>query len=236
VISSYGFLTYNNRPPPALPGCCSPRWSGPPFTGCPGYAYGHNRNMLRAGYLGDDLLPAAAAAAFAPADMAISVGNMAKYMLVLPSARMVVVSMGSSWGSSAACDVNIFPNYDEALTGTTLWQALRPALLPQGGATGATPGPAGRAGETRATEAGVVGELGEGEGQPEHRAALAGLPALTQSVAAKGGACYCYCPPDTAEGSCFAVGPNDPAARAGGCLRAAPLSDCRFGTQSLRTW
>jgi CubicO group peptidase (beta-lactamase class C family) len=86
VASSYGFLTYNNLPPPSLPGCCSPRWSGPPWTGCPGYAYGRNRNMLSTGYIGDDIVGgggSAPSSSFprAPPDLAISVGNMAKYRL-----------------------------------------------------------------------------------------------------------------------------------------------------------
>ena len=79
VSSSYGFLTYNNLPPPSFPNCCSPRWSEPPWTGCPGYAFGHNRNMKKGPYLGDDLVtsPAdgdadGALVPFAPPDIIIS--------------------------------------------------------------------------------------------------------------------------------------------------------------------
>ena len=79
VSSSYGFLTYNNLPPPSFPNCCSPRWSEPPWTGCPGYAFGHNRNMKKGPYLGDDLVTspadgdaASALVPFAPPDIIIS--------------------------------------------------------------------------------------------------------------------------------------------------------------------
>ena len=41
---------------------------------------------------------------------------MAKYLFTIPSRNMVVVSMGQTWGSSAACNVNLLANYDEAMT------------------------------------------------------------------------------------------------------------------------
>ena len=149
VAASYGFLTYNNLLPPSFPNCCSPRWSEPPWTGCPGYAFGHNRNMLKGPYLGDDFMLTNRSdekqtqdlggrvvqkqlqlVPFAPPDIVISVGNMAKYLFTIPSRDMVVVTMGQTWGSSSACNVNLFPNYDEAMTGTVMWEAFGDLTLP----------------------------------------------------------------------------------------------------------
>lgn len=232
VASSYGFLTYNNRPPPSFPNCCSPRWSEPPWTGCPGYAFGHNRNILRGPYLGDDIVlrnkseeahtrwgedahtmnvtqgrvsdtpsEGQKLVPFAPADIIISVGSMAKYMFTIPSRDMVVVTMGQTWGSSSVCNVNLFPNYDEAMTGTVMWEAFGDLTLPHSASIGSnskngiSDGASAEALPKRA-----VGGLGE-DTEDEVRSGSE----TTTSDEGDGGACYCNCPPDRTSGKCYNV-------------------------------
>ena len=230
VASSYGFLTYNNRAPPSFPNCCSPRWSEPPWTGCPGYAFGHNRNMLRGPYLGDDVvlrnknvehthwgesaatmnvtqgqrsgnfLDGQKLVPFAPADIVISVGSMAKYVFTIPSRDMVVVTMGQTWGSSSACNVNLFPNYDEALTGTVMWEAFGDLTLPYSAGLsvnsngGISDGAAAEEPPTRA--AAGLGEDTDAE-----------IRSTSEPISSDdgGGACYCSCPPDRTSGQCYNV-------------------------------
>lgn len=203
VASSYGFLTYNNKPPPSLPNCCSPRWSEPPWTGCPGYADGHNRNMKKGAYLGDDLVSSGNGqlVPFAPEDIAISVGNMAKYLFTIPSREMVVVSMGQTWGSSSVCNVNLFPNYDEAMTGTVMWEAFGDLTMPHESIA--------HAAEVQQVER-VEEQQGQQEDFLETLRAAAGESAPSSAGDGSGGACYCYCPPDRTDGRCYNLTKSSP--------------------------
>jgi hypothetical protein len=250
VASSYGYLTYNNHAPPSLPGCCSPRWSEPPWTGCPGYAYGHNRNMHETAYLGDDLYKQDEAAGslvpLAPPDVIISVGNMAKYLFTIPSRDMVVVSMGSTWGSSAACNVNLFPNYDEAISGSVMWEAFGKLTQPHTTSMDKVGGP------TYGVAEGEAEDLEADTQHTEVQPATAVLPppytvptcrfhppvlqkdrskfyALSFCLWVRGvqlqepeqgraavGSCYCYCPPDRTTGQCY------PASSASECSAMLP--------------
>lgn len=229
VASSYGFLTYNNHPPPSFPNCCSPRWSEPPWTGCPGYAFGHNRNMLKGPYLGDDIVLSTEGAdnhapgsehavqmnlaqehppesasrqqlvPFAPTDIVISVGNMAKYLFTIPSRDMVVVTMGQTWGSSNVCNVNLFPNYDEAMTGTVMWEAFGDLTMPH------TSGNFGGNNSDTANDVAMDDTSTSSRDATERNDYIETYVAPENQTSGSIGACYCNCPPDRTSGMCYNV-------------------------------
>lgn len=76
----------------------------------------------------------------APPSLALGMGWLAKYVLLLPETRTVVVSIGQSWTRSAACQPpqNVW-NYDEAFGSRTLWRSVGSALLPPPRASPAAP-------------------------------------------------------------------------------------------------
>eukprot|EP01050_Picozoa_sp_SAG11_P019245 SAG11_NODE_3035_length_2748_cov_3.895432_1_plen_149_part_10 len=45
----------------------------------------------------------------APSDLALGMGQSAKYMIVVPSQRLAAVTLGLSWSSSGACPLGDYP-------------------------------------------------------------------------------------------------------------------------------
>ena len=122
---SYGFLTWLNAKHADHAGsapCCAPRW-GPRET-CSG-------PHLATALLGDDL------ADLAPADVAVGMGWLAKYLFVVPSRNLSLVSLGASWGSSLQCrlghtqptDPPYNDGYDDSFSASVLWKALDAAMM-----------------------------------------------------------------------------------------------------------
>eukprot|EP00930_Biecheleria_cincta_P013079 TRINITY_DN11845_c0_g1_i2.p1 TRINITY_DN11845_c0_g1~~TRINITY_DN11845_c0_g1_i2.p1 ORF type:complete len:962 (+),score=129.73 TRINITY_DN11845_c0_g1_i2:45-2888(+) len=114
---SYGLLTWlNHQPEPGSPPCCAARW-GPPST-CSGKLL--STSLLDVG----------------PHDMGLGIGWLGKYMFVVPSQNLSVVSFGSTWGSSLQCPLGhtiaseplYNDGYDDDFTAGTLWRSLSKAL------------------------------------------------------------------------------------------------------------
>jgi hypothetical protein len=131
-----------------------------------------------------------------------------RYLFTIPSRQMVIVSMGSTWGSSAACNVNLFPNYDEAFTGSIMWEVFGNRTFPRGDDNrGRTPQPEAEAeAEAEAVDwSRDVREPGPGHPTPPPADAVTDHPSVPAAAGGGNGtgACYCYCPPDRTSGKCF---------------------------------
>ena len=123
---SYGLLTWLNaksaRHASSAP-CCAPRWG--PRTTCTG-------RRLETALLGDDL------ADLAPEDVALGMGWLGQYMVIVPSRNLSIVSLGATWGSSQQCTLGdtrpaspaVSDGYDDAWTASVLYNALDAATDP----------------------------------------------------------------------------------------------------------
>jgi CubicO group peptidase (beta-lactamase class C family) len=97
VSKSYGLLTWlgGATADPHDVKCCAPRW------GTPGSCSG---KKLEQSILGDDIvhadggpIPPELRPPLLPTDVGLGMGWLGQYMYILPSERLVVVSLGESW-------------------------------------------------------------------------------------------------------------------------------------------
>lgn len=96
VSKSYGLLTWlgGATADPHKVNCCAPRW------GTPGTCSG---KKLERSIIGDDIVraggsvPPELSPPLLPANVGLGMGWLGQYMYILPSERLVVVSLGESW-------------------------------------------------------------------------------------------------------------------------------------------
>ena len=162
----------------------------------------------------------------APNDAAVGIGASARYMMMVPSLGVTVVSIGASDGWTQQCS----RGYDDAWPLTLLWASMAPALAgvtaarppAPGAAAGATPRPA------RHAASASVSVSRAGGSAPPPAAALAAAPG-------KSGACNCKCSNDRGNGRCFAVAPGVPAPkRAAYCVGAVVGNESTAAPLGLR--
>ena len=120
-----------------------------------------------------------------PPDMLMAMGAYAKYLYIVPSLNVSVVSMGLTFGKSTACP----GGYDDSFTLSAIWRALAPALIPHAKGT-----------DLMADGSPKVAD----SNQQLPPVPPVELPALTQLVES-GGSCKCYCPPGQGFGRCSAA-------------------------------
>lgn len=186
---SYGLLTWLSVPRPlGAVACCAPRW-GPDST-CSG-------SRLEGPLLGDDIVEG-------PSELvAMAMGWIGKYLYVVPSRNLTIVSMGSTWGASLQCrvgatrptDPSYNDGYDDAFSSTVVWRALDKALRPASALATA----AAADGEVAPIADRRSGRAGRAEAEPPTAlATVAGKEAATT-----GGSCSCLCPPGNGWGYCY---------------------------------
>ena len=118
-----------------------------------------------------------------PPDMLMAMGAYAKYLYIVPSLNVSVVSMGLTFGKSTACP----GGYDDSFTLSTIWRALASALIPHPNRTHVM-----------------------AEGSPEDAdQQLPPVPPVDRQLVevgpVGGGSCKCYCPPGQGFGRCSAA-------------------------------
>ena len=83
----------------------------------------HAAQWVDANFIGENIVGSGGLEG-APADTVVAMGNLAKYMLAIPSLNVTVVSIGHSSGVSLACD----GGYDDAQTLSVIWDAIASAV------------------------------------------------------------------------------------------------------------
>jgi hypothetical protein len=222
--TSYGFLTWLNRPGAHPTYCCAPRW-------CNGPAIGQADKMLMSGIVGDDIAhpfefkgyrgggggppPPQGPVVSAPEDTLLAYGWLARVMMVIPSLDTVVVSMGQTVGQSQTlgeCD------YDEGYSITKLWEAIRDAVTeetpPDRRSADASGGGARADAVAQEQEQAQGKEQQKGEpvaeGAAQETAAASAAPVVVDDGSHHrdgviAGSCFLYCPPNEGYGHCFDI-------------------------------
>lgn len=72
----------------------------------------------------DDNLPAGYAHPHAPYDLGVAMGQYGQYLMVSPSEKLVIISMGYSYPTSSDC----WKGYNEAFMTSLIWGMLSPTL------------------------------------------------------------------------------------------------------------
>ena len=146
---------------------------------------------------------------YAPEGLSFGMGQWAKYMYVLPSANLTVVSMGQSKGGSLDCQTA----YNDGYTLSLIWRVMEEALGvgPKGMPKNLTVPPPVPASEL--PRAGVVGTPRPGGDRTResiraekaaHEAAAAALESSGEA-GPFGASCTCVCPPEQGFGQCFNI-------------------------------
>jgi CubicO group peptidase (beta-lactamase class C family) len=213
--SSYGFLTWLNRPGQSPTYCCAPRW-------CRGPAIGQPPKMLMSGIIGDDIshgeeVPGhhsygggplqKGPVVTAPPDALIAYGWLARSLIVLPSLDTVVVSMGQTVGQSQTlgqCD------YDEGYSITLIWNAIADALLHRPPSAAGSPPAAATAAPPPSP--------------PSPPPPPPPPPPVSSPASVVHGSCFLYCPPNEGYGVCFDVNVTEPPAPGGPPGQLCPVT------------
>eukprot|EP00930_Biecheleria_cincta_P019698 TRINITY_DN14973_c0_g1_i1.p1 TRINITY_DN14973_c0_g1~~TRINITY_DN14973_c0_g1_i1.p1 ORF type:complete len:682 (-),score=69.57 TRINITY_DN14973_c0_g1_i1:89-2134(-) len=195
AFTGYGMLSWLNAAANEKH-CCSPRWGNP--TALPGNE-GHLQTCAEE-TLFDHMIGDGMTKQTAPHDLVLGMGQSAKYLMVIPSQSLAVVTLGLSWGSSNLCplgnvDVSgkTLPNgtvlpkgmllnadgYDDGFVASQIWRAI-------GNLSRVDPEPA------------LVQRT---ESTPNEKR-------RTGSNSSLGPSCSCTCPPDMGFGSCFQMPPS----------------------------
>ena len=207
---SYGLLTWLGGATADPHGikCCAPRWGDAQCSG---------KQLLKS-IIGDDVAATGAPPPpdllppLLPTDVGVGMGWLGQYMYVLPSERLVVVSLGESWGESVQCNGDKANGYDDAFSVTQVWRAFRNATVK--GMHARSPGDEAAAAAHMA-DARRHAEA-EAAGDAERDADRAKSDAKVEaSDEAGGGACQCSCPPGRGFGFCFEMPAGTPKSDAG---------------------
>ena len=148
-----------------------------------------------------------------PTNVGLGMGWLGQYMYILPTERLVVVTLGETWGESLQCDGDKANGYDDAWSATQVWRAFRNATAAKGG------------------DAASMEDLLEVEkfqrqhmaaamrhSQDEAAAAVPVQPAMESDAidrGGRGGSCQCSCPPGRGFGYCFEMPEGTPPNDAG---------------------
>lgn len=148
--------------------------------------------------------------AAAPNDTVVAMGNYAKYLIVIPSLDVAIVTIGHTAGYSAECD----RAYDDAQTLSLIWDALAPAM-PRGNKSankkrrGATDDTGLEASISSAPRQHPASKLGATDAAPPSALTTLTAGASTNFWREKDGnwtgSCSCTCPPGQGFGNCFNV-------------------------------
>lgn len=224
VSQSYGFLLWLNREVNA-DGCCSSRWGGSGFDLSLGVRVNTCRTSMRGG---EQLIGAGIAGAErAPRDLAIGMGQSAKFYLVVPSQGLTVVSLGLSWSSSSQCPLGDYPlgpnvtlqngtvvstagdvansrGYDDTWGSTQLWRSIgNLTALMNKSLESDLPVLMPAARVVRRAWPSARGESRAAE--TEQAANAVGNGGAGGQQPPGRGACYAYCPPKMGFGVCFTM-------------------------------
>jgi CubicO group peptidase (beta-lactamase class C family) len=123
--ANYGLLTWlpGAKPTSPLVQCCNSRFQ------CPDVALDEfmplGTSMIGAAGEYESEMPSAALAD----ELAMGLGWLGKWMLLIPSENVTVVTLGNTWGSTVACGLDIDGSgYDESYSVTVLWRQVREML------------------------------------------------------------------------------------------------------------
>lgn len=229
VSVGYGFLVWLNRPA-SIQTCCAPRWGETVLQGCDVsrsdrkewerscVVHTCRSSTIEGHIIGDGLTSESA-----PADLALGMGQSAKYSMTIPSQGLAVVSLGLSWGSSSQCPLgkvdaggSMMGNgtrlprgtlvnasgYDDAFTATQVWRAFGniTQLMRDDADLGSGADPVFVVEAHRGTS-----KWSSYTWPSDGRNGLGGdaAPTSVSTHNGDGGACYCYCPPSMGFGVCF---------------------------------
>ena len=260
VSGAYGYLTWLNFDTSAYNSsthCCAPRWGG--LKACPEQVFLDGKLIKRpaAGANGSIPVPRIDDA---PAELQIFLGWLAKYVIVNPIERSIVVSVGNTWGSSTKCDVRrgnvsdghkLDYGYDETVSLALAWDAIRMLTTnasahhhrrrrgEHGGDTLAQQRESTRsayAGEARAAGGASVAAASRQQRRQRHTAAAAAAAAATAGLQERNttrGSCFCACPPDQDIGRCFSHVASQSACDAFAADRSAVAACPRTGVAQI---
>jgi hypothetical protein len=253
VSKSYGLLTWlgGAREDPDHTECCAPRWGG--NATCSGKRLRRTiigddvtatttANPTKLTIDDDDAPPPAQPSSALdavngdddfslalPANVGVGMGWLGQYMFVVPDEKLVVVSLGESWGSSLQCAADKGDGYDDAFSVTQVWRAFRNYTIVNrrswpdspSSSTESPPSPPSAAiapddyAELRrplpAPPPPSLWQRGHLPSEHRHRtAARANRTAASSGGGGGGGFCTCACPPGRGYGACFEMSASNP--------------------------